>query len=149
MLRCAAHERRSCIETTQSNILFKIWRPGTNPESDLEMLTLRGRTSLQVFLEALARGNTLFRNQQFIITYECEQEAVSRGIYRVHLRKAGKVHGCIVPVTNYEPELLCHQADALLDDIMREEWNHMVDRMHDVDEEVTDPQPYKREERYL
>lgn len=112
------------------------------------MLALRGRTSLQVFLEALARGNTLFRNQQFIIAYECEKEIVSQGIYRVHLRKAGKVPECFIPVTNYEPELLCHQADALLDDIMREEWNQMVDRMHDVDEEVTDPQPYKRE-RYL
>jgi hypothetical protein len=38
-----------------------------DPQTHQELLTLHGRTGLQVFLEALARGNTLFRHQRFHI----------------------------------------------------------------------------------
>ena len=48
-----------------SSLVLKIWRPGAHPE--MELLTLQDLPGLQVFLEALARGNTLFRDQCFHI----------------------------------------------------------------------------------
>lgn len=127
------------------SLTFKIWRPGTHLVSHHETLTLEGRKGLRFFLESLARGNTLFRNQLFeIAAYTRKREIVGHGVYRVQRKYIGKVPRCMVTIKNFMPVLQCHSSTGIIDMVLQEEWNVMSEDDRAVPEEISDyPRVYE------
>lgn len=135
-MHAVAHD---CLGET---IIFEVWRPGTESEHTHPTLTLVGSEGFQMFLEALAHGNTLFRDKEFHITASQNGEMLGRGCYFLFFKRVGEIDGLSEIIGSFSPVLQYRSAEGAIDDLIGKEWNIIVARMREMDWEVTDPGPY-------
>ncbi len=105
---------------TQS-VVFDVWAPGTHPGTHTSTLTFKNPNALYFFLEALARGHSMFFGQPFEVVALQNGNQVGTGVYTVRYAKTDD------PAQMGVVELSIKHEDGLLRNFMLVAWHHMHD----------------------
>jgi len=111
------HWDRNRRTQMDKSVLFDVWLPGQHPGSHTSTLTLRNITALHFFLEAVARGHSMFFGQPFDIVALNGNELIGAGSYTVtysHVDEATAARGVV--------NLFIHGEQGLLLNFMRRAW---------------------------
>ena len=105
----------------KQSVVFDVWLPGTAPVTHASTLTLKNPQALYFFLEALARGHTMFFGQPFEIVALQGTTQVGSGMYIVRYMATENVAQVGIVELHVEHE------EGLLRNFMHVAWQHMQD----------------------